>query len=165
MHLSQTCDHICAPTTTTCELPHTHFHSKQSKGWDSHSLLPGTPAHRADSWVLHHMRVIPGGDRASLHPSCARAGSGQTIRASTSNSLSRSQHPSSARSVSSTGTTLFPARPSILVQQAFSEYFVSTSDDSAIFHQCQGPQIFYLQMTHTSQPSGRCERFGRRRIC
>ena len=37
--------------------------------------------------------------------------------------------------------------------------------DSAIFHQSLEPQIFDIQMTHTSQPSGRCERFGRRRIC
>ena len=37
--------------------------------------------------------------------------------------------------------------------------------DSAIFHQSLEPQIFDLQMTHTSQPSSGCERFGRRRIC
>ena len=49
-------------------------------------------------------------------------------RLDTSNSLSKGQHPPSARSLSSTGTTLIPARPSSLVQQATSEYFVSTSD-------------------------------------
>ena len=63
----------------------THKHTeKPSKGWDLHLLLPGTLAHRARWWVYYDLRVVPGGDRASLHPGRARAGSVQTVRSSTS---------------------------------------------------------------------------------
>ena len=33
--------------------------------------------------------------------------------------------------------------------------------DSAIFHQSLEPQVLYLQMAHTSEPSGRADRLGR----
>ena len=92
-------------------------------------------------------------------------------RLDTSNSLSKGQHSLSARSLSSTGTTLIPARTSsyIGVLRQHIRHIVAAWDlpqcDLAIFHQSLEPQISDLQMTHTSQPSGRCERFGRRRIC
>ena len=45
----------------------------QRKGCVSRSLLPRTLAKRAHGKLCHHLRVIAGGDRASLPPARARA--------------------------------------------------------------------------------------------
>ena len=155
--LSQTCDHICPDRQRQPVNNLTHKHTENKAKAGTHTHVCPEPLHIVGSPPL---ACCPW-RRQAVSPSKSRKGRvlsnhfGPRHNINKSNSLSRGQHPPSAQSMSSTGPTLIPARPSSLAQQVISEYFVSTSDTMEL------PGIFLNVMTHTSQPTGRCERFGR----